>query len=456
LQPVATGNPRVLSDLVQGRTRPDDIGPSAYHSLRSWLNHTQLRAAERLRQETQGRSDTRARRALRSYRTQGALILWALLARTPDEFHLPRDHPDHHRRLQALLAEALSVMPSLRNLQQVPVGRLVPQRKPNGDYRPVIEYEWPQQAKFRLLASSLEPLVGFHASQFLYQENRDQRGLQAAYEALRDALRGVAGDAADYAFAELDIRDCFGSISEEWWTAQPLLDNDMRVQAYVGRHRVEISSRARARLGAATELSVRRGFPQGSALSTLLSEWVIADVLQGLSVPSGVSLFTYCDNIGVLAPKAQLEAIKELIRGVFSTSRAGCFLLRDKTSITPANRPIRFLGMEFRVEGDDVHIAPPDYKRETREIILARDLAAARSEEAFAHLRSKVSSAAANWRLWDGSEAWRESQHLMISLERSRWRGLRRAALSGSMVEVVEQGLKPSNLGVGETAETMG
>ncbi len=446
----------MFSDLVQGRLRPDDIGPAEYHSLRAWLYITQRRAAEKLRQEAQGRSGTRAKRALRSYRTQGAVILWALLARTPDEFRLPRDHPDHHQRLQSFLAEALEVMPSLRNLQQIPTGMLAAKPKPDGKSRPIIEYEWPQQAKFRLLASSLEPLVGFHASQFLYQENRGQRGLQAAYEALRDALRDVAGEAADYAFAELDIRDCFGSISEEWWAAQPLLDNDMKVQAYVGRHRVIIPNRARARLGAATELSVRRGFPQGSALSALLSEWVIADVLRGLSVPCGVYLFTYCDNIGVLAPRAQLGAIKELIRGVFASSGAGCFSLQDKTRMTPADRPIRFLGMEFQVEASEVRVAPPDFKRADLENTLLGDLAVAGSEKAFADLRGRASSAAANWRLWDGSEAWLESQQTRISLERSRWRGLPRAASSGSMVEVVEQGLKPSNLGVGETAETMG
>ncbi|HAC01742.1 MAG TPA: hypothetical protein DGP25_05840 [Brevundimonas sp.] len=345
-------------------------------------------------------------------------------------YHLWQSTPPKHRP-QTSLSEAENEARRISRLQGVfdrreriarwapSEARLTTRQKPDGEHRPIFRFGWTEQARFRLFKSALEPFAGFHASQFQFAVNARDRGSQAACKAMLEALNSLVGmttpigpnQAEDYVFLELDVEDFFGSIGEEWWGTKPVLDGRLKEILYTDYLTVKASRRVRDRLSGAFFHPSRRGLPQGSALSALIAEWVMADVLKGVpALSDDVFLFVYCDNIGVLAPRERIGAIEELIRTAFRAAGAGAFNLKDKSGrgAVPVTRPFRFLGMEFCAAGGRAAISVNDHAVALATLDIGNELLMAQTHAQFDLIRRKVRGKASSWKLWSGARPWEE------------------------------------------------
>ncbi len=378
-----------------------------------------------------------ARRAIANYHRRAAVRFLHLWQSTPPE-HRQRaslsDAENEDRRISRLMG----VFARRERLARwsPSEARLTTRRKPDGSHRPIFRFGWTEQARFRLFKTALEPFAGFHASQFQFAVNRRDRGSQAACKAVLEALNGLSGMAAptspthaveDYVFLELDVENFFGSIGEEWWGTKPVLDGRLKEVLYTDYLKVKASRRVLDRLsGASLYLSRWGGLPQGSALSALIAEWAMADVLKGVpDLPDDVRMFVYCDNIGVLAPKERIGAIEELIRSAFRASGAGVFNLKNKNGqgAVPVSRPFRFLGMEFVRTSDRFMARPPGDAVDKATILKRGDILMAMDEVALEKARRGVLGTAAGWGLWPDVAAWQDDLLADIQTQRCVLRG---------------------------------
>lgn len=124
----------------------------------------------------------------------------------------------------------------------------------------------------------------------------------------------------------------------------------------------------------------RRGIPQGSSVSSLIGEMVMADVLASAADQLPTRLITYADDIGGLVP-AEEDAISllEILMHAFRTHGAGPF------SVQPTVRSLahtsRFLGYEFRRNSDGTfEVNAPPGKSDAKQIEFMNEFAEARTE----------------------------------------------------------------------------
>lgn len=431
VQPVATDEapPRSPDEIASVIGRHGTVVPpisfAEGQEFLAWARRRERHALTKIEiAVAKGPASRAARRAVQCYRKQLATRFVALWEATPRDRRGGAHHSTHERQW-IWLARFESVLHRVRDLLQMqvrPKARLTAKAKSLGGYRPIFSFGWTDQARFRLLASSLFPFAGFHASQYQLRWHPEGRGRQAACEALLDRLNRLSGVpshedqpdtypgpvAGDYVFLQIDVRNYFGSIKGAWLQSHPFLDGDLKRHVFTDNLMVKVSKEVRGRLGGAYDSVIRSGLPQGSALSALVAEWVMADILKGLAcVPDGVFLFTYCDNIGVLAPKEQAPACVELIRRTFGSSEAGSFDLTESKPV-PATGGFRFLGLEFLVKDGTARAEAPVETVDQASILLLSEISRAVAPQDFRTLKMIVCGKAADWRLWGGAADWRD------------------------------------------------
>lgn len=100
------------------------------------------------------------------------------------------------------------------------------------------------------------------------------------------------------------------------------------------------------------------GLPQGSAASPLVAEIVTASVLRSATLPSGVRLFVYADNLLVLGrTRAEVEAAAVDLRFAFERADAGNMELRTERVARVADG-FEFLGYGIKRRREQVSVAP--------------------------------------------------------------------------------------------------
>lgn len=99
-----------------------------------------------------------------------------------------------------------------------------------------------------------------------------------------------------YSDGLLDVRDCFGSISIEW-LKQHLPLPPAVTQAVCAADQINLVV---VDIHAGTCPTSRQGLPQGSVVSPIIAEYVLARILE--EAPEGVAFQAYVDNIFVSAP----------------------------------------------------------------------------------------------------------------------------------------------------------
>ena len=142
---------------------------------------------------------------------------------------------------------------------------------------------------------------------------------------------------------------------------------------------------------------------QGSALSQLVAEMVMADVLRGIAVPPGVRLVTYADNIGIVMPGSCKAVIEELFRGAFERHSAGPFQLTFTDAI-PVTQGFDFLGLSFFVEEGKPRATVLECVWGKWLTEIGGEVLVASATE-LQDIERKVRGKIAQWRMWSGADA---------------------------------------------------
>jgi hypothetical protein len=291
-------------------------------------------------------------------------------------------------------------------------------QKPGGGNRPITSFSWLNYARQRLLVSTVQPFADFHCAQFQRQPEPEHRGLAAVRKALLKALE----DADDtHVFLHMDVRDFYGSIRHSWVEGHLGVERGI-VQRHIhtgGMRFIPLNAIADVRQAdeALRESDRRggRGLPQGSALSPLVAEMVMADILRSAAVFNEVQLFVWSDNIGVLVPRSGVGALQESIREAFLSHGAGPFQLTS--TVHSVAREFKFLDTWYRVEHGEALAYVPDAVAMAWEASISGRLLTAgldKLDQIEMHIRSKLAA----WSWWEGSEDIKD--HLSGALARAR------------------------------------
>lgn len=217
--------------------------------------------------------------------------------------------------------------------------------KASGGTRPITIFGFEHRTLQKLMRNALYPFARFHPGQY---SPAGRGGKQAACAAIKEALEG------DYKHAaKIDIRDCFGSINAYRLSQYLPLRRDMVGSVLIGRNLNLTTYPNRSHLYDDNEVRVsallskgRRGIPQGSAVSSLVSDIVIADLLS--AVPEGVKVVAYADDILLLTrTRDEISAAVQALQRAVRHSPYGPFTL--KTCETKrACDGFDFLGYRFK------------------------------------------------------------------------------------------------------------
>jgi hypothetical protein len=233
--------------------------------------------------------------------------------------------------------------------------------KDNGDDRKVMDFGLAN----RSLQYLVLPLVYASADLHAHQYGTRGRGTHAAISYVRDMLM------EGYVYAlEIDVANCFGSFDETRVPGLLSIPEEVTQRTIISRYLNLVPGNLRDLFGPADEdgqepillvdnlAEARSGIPQGSALSSLVAEVLLAISLKTLPVFGRVA--GYMDNILLMA-KSENEgvAMSKALCGALKSNPAGP--LRPKVR-NFFGRPIDFLGHRLTVMGEQVKIEPIPHK----------------------------------------------------------------------------------------------
>jgi hypothetical protein len=267
-------------------------------------------------------------------------------------------------------------------------------------FREVVMFELFDIARQKLVAMSLRPFVRLHPVQFALEGGRSV--------ACEELLRALIQAPPSARIIHVDIRNFYGSISKQW------LQENLPLSGSIIQ-RVVFPDVLRWHLGLAhqsdegTEERGRRSIPQGSAVSPIIAEFVMASVLQaGADLLEGLSCFNYSDNlavIGVLVPgDLDVTVFMERLAEVFRTHQAGPFQLRF-VEVSTISQPFRFLGYYFQKTQSGARAFLPEGVVALREMKYERDLLEAETIAKVLKTEHAVRSYCNSFALWEGAPA---------------------------------------------------
>jgi hypothetical protein len=266
--------------------------------------------------------------------------------------------PTHLRPDQAdLPAIAKRIDPWKGTNEVVHVYRKPKSSKP-GDYRLIMNFGIENRALQYLVLSLLEKIFEPHPRQYLLRG-----GVQEAVGALANAM--AKGPAWAY---ELDINDCYPSFDGKKLEELIPLPKEVIEHVITSRHlnlkggtNIWVSfgpadgHEQSIKLTTALADAARRGIPQGSAVSPIVAEMVLALSLN--AVPAIGTVFAYADNVLLLAAsKSNAVAMKKALWSALEGHPVG--RLQPKAKFFAVGEPIDFLGHRLTVVNERVHIAP--------------------------------------------------------------------------------------------------
>lgn len=435
----------LLVQVARGLLPPSAISAAQERVIRDFCRADVDHRTVKIGADVQRKALRPARRKADALRTSLAGRLRALWLSLPADLRDRHDIPEPERaerrvRRWIALTEGLSAVGqlnhpatlSLRAKPKGPPGAAMQRR-----YRPISAFGWIDQARQRLIGFGLAPFVDFHPSQYLLQWSDRGRGRSAVYKTLLDRLPTLG---PDHVFFQLDVRGFYQHISHAWLEENlPLPRDVIRAQVHTGGMMfAPIRNSVTARLGlnrdGALEALARQGMPTGSALATLVGEYVLAEVLreladrQGVPLPSVHSpdLYTYSDNLGLFVERAKVAAVVDLYRRTFASSAAGPFSLTCSVP-SPAPGPFKFLGYWLRMRDETAEVYVPDEVADRMIAAITQDILTASGEE-LARMRERVMGVAADWKAWAGVVAWKraalaiieDAEHALIRIQNSR------------------------------------
>jgi RNA-directed DNA polymerase len=272
-------------------------------------------------------------------------------------------------------------------------------RKDDTRYRLICQFTATDKAQQHLLALALRPFLSIHPAQF-----GTRRGRSAAVESL---LRHLAGCHASDCFVHTDVVGFHDAVSHDWLEENlPLPVGLTRSSVHTGGIRLFSSGSRHARPSAEDiERMGRRGIPQGSALSSLIADWVMADVLRTVADPSFLEVaVNYSDNLGAPVPRGETERLVECLRVGFAAHPAGPFQITS--SVRRLSQGFKFLGYRFEQNPRHGHfqVGVPRRVWEPRLYIYLAKLAECNSARDIEIVRGKMRSYCSAFGSWRGAK----------------------------------------------------
>jgi hypothetical protein len=418
-QPVARSPEGLIRRIASVSIQAESTTRAQHYDLLSWCRTRQMAMLIKIEACVAAGKTRAADRLAEQLRRSFAARFIALHESVPDELRARRFSSREERealRIQALRWVLAQLGPvgklnvrsrayvRLKAKQHVPQPGQ-PKRYPD-QLRAIFSFGGLDTARQRLLKASLTPFADFHPSQYMIQDHPEGRGRSGVCEALRLQLPTMDPDTE---FLQFDVRNFYGSIDHRWLERKLRLPADVvRNQIHTGSihilHLRDVHRSAHPSDGVRQEL-VRRGIPGGSALSTLIAEIVMADVLRGLTdLPDRTRLFTYSDNIGVLCPAASAHVIMDLFRGRFAAHGAGPFEICTDGPI-PIKHKFLFLGHRWRLRNNRTEVCVSS-EHALLKLVKIGDEAAVASPPELLHLAGYIRWQASEWRMWPGVANW--------------------------------------------------
>lgn len=415
----------LLVQVARGQLPPTAISAAQEREIRDFCRADVDHRSLKIGLDVQRKAFRPARRKADALRASLAGRLHALWLSLPAGLRDRHDIPGTERA-ERRVRRWIALTESLREVGQLSRPATLSLRaKPKGPpgaamqrrYRPISVFNWIDEARQRLIGFGLAPFVDFHPSQYMLRWSGRGRGRSAVYKTLLDRLPTLG---PDHVFVQLDVRGFYQHISHTWLEENlPLPRDVIRAQVHTGGMMfAPIRNSVTARLGlnrdGALEALARQGMPMGSALATLVGEYVMAEVLRELAdrqeapmpCAHAPDLHTYSDNLGVFVERAQTAAVVDLYRRTFASSAAGPFSL---TCSAPASAwgPFKFLGYWFRLRDGNAEAYVPDDIAASKADAITQDILTASPRE-LARMRERINGAAADWKYWAGVDAWRK------------------------------------------------
>lgn len=400
---------RNILDFVAGRIPVAAIDYAAWRSMKSWAKRDLEKQVAKIKRHQSAGQFSLARRtakvALQRVGCRFAVAAKVIQKTYPnrrtdtEEIRLAK----HVKRMSALKAG----LPQIGRFRRAASAQLRPKLKADGTFRPLLNFRWIDKAQQMLLAKIYLPFADFHPAQYQHQRISGLGGTAAVREALRATL-----DTADDTdvFLHFDINRFFDCVGVAWLKRKLWLPDDVicrhvhtvdMVITHYGNDNVHTVSN-----GAKNE-NGRLGLPQGSALSPVLADLLIADILRTVAVPENYQLFVWSDNIGVVVPQREAAALVELLRSAFADHEAGPFDL--KVSMHPVTQGFKFLGTWFsREEGRGVASILHEVADAWAGKIHMR-LDNAQSLEEIDEIKHRAVGTLSQWKWWSGVTEYEES-----------------------------------------------
>ena len=280
------------------------------------------------------------------------------------------------------------------------------------DYRTIMSFGIENRALQYLVLGVLEKLFEPHPCQYLLRG-----GVRAAIYQVKKAM----ADGPLYAY-EVDITNCYPSFDGKKLADLIPLPKEVTDRVIISRHLnlkggttniYDWFGSADGNEQDALKLTIaladaRRGIPQGSAVSPIVAEMVLALSLN--AVPALGTVFAFADNVLLLAAtKSNAVAMKKALWSALEAHPVG--RLQPKAKFFDVGEPIDFLGHRLARINGKVHVEPtPDNQEKFEAYLTARLLRMKRKLSAkervgvIQDLKRYMSSWTANFRLCDGIE----------------------------------------------------
>ncbi|HEX9323365.1 MAG TPA: reverse transcriptase domain-containing protein [Xanthobacteraceae bacterium] len=306
--------------------------------------------------------------------------------------------------------------------------RLILIPKGQGKFRPTLDFGIENRALQYLIKSILYAVADLHPRQFA-----TRGGVPAAITEVATAIK-----AGNLHAREIDITDFYPSFDGNKLVDLIPVPKKVVERVLLSEHLNIVPSESlhhtatHASNGAADThpgggfpleqylADARRGIPQGSSVSPIVAEMLLAPVLH--QVPAGGEVVAYADNISVIAKNdGDADSMTESLGIALQTHPAG--QLWPKIKSFPPGGPIECLGHRLTTDHGGLRIQPTAANREEFESRMNRGLARLKASslspatraEIVRELKSDLSSHASNFRLCDGMENCRQHWSVRIA-----------------------------------------
>ena len=226
-----------------------------------------------------------------------------------------RAKPAHRETDAALITRAKDL--DLWECDREPV-RAVAKSKSTGGHRLLMAFGLNNRAKQILVKWVLEPWI---RPRLLPCQHVLSGGRDAAVTACKSTIE----KGGHKWVTEIDIKNCFGSISVEWLKGKLPIPRGV-IEAVVASAHLNLT--ATSSIACALLTKNRNGIPQGSVVSPLIAEFVVSCVLR--EAPAGACAETYVDNVFCFA--ADVSGIRQHRQScelLFERHPAGSFSVRS-------------------------------------------------------------------------------------------------------------------------------